>query len=133
MGRRALSLVFGRGGDLIFFSRNEKRLNDRYPELAPAFARCATSSFIADGEIVAFRGGLTSFMGLQKRMQVEHPSGSLLREVPVYLFLFDLLYLNGYEGGSPVSQGTASGIGAAGLRQIDRFARITRHCSPEAG
>ena len=90
-------LVFGRGGDLIFFSRNEKRLNDRYPELAPAFARCATSSFIADGEIVAFRGGLTSFMELQKRMQVEHPSGSLLREVPVYLFLFDLLYLNGYD------------------------------------
>jgi DNA ligase D-like protein (predicted ligase) len=90
-------LVFGRGGGLSFLSRNEKRLNDRYPELAPAFAKCATSSFIADGEIVAFRGGLTSFMELQKRMQVEHPSSSLLREVPVYLFLFDLTYLNGYD------------------------------------
>jgi DNA ligase D-like protein (predicted ligase) len=90
-------LVFGCDGDLAFFSRNKKRLNGRYPELAPAFDRCEISAFIADGEIVAFRDGITSFTELQKRMQVENPSPSLVRQVPVYFYLFDLLYLNGYD------------------------------------
>lgn len=90
-------LVFGHDGDLEFFSRNKKRLNDRYPELAPAFERCEINSFIADGEIVAFSNGITSFTELQKRMQVENPPTSLIRQVPVYFYLFDLLYLNGYD------------------------------------
>lgn len=90
-------LVFGRGNELKLLSRNRMRLNERYPELALALNQCAIKSFIADGEIVAFRGSVTSFIELQKRMQVENPSRSLLRQVPVYMYLFDLLYLNGYD------------------------------------
>jgi DNA ligase D-like protein (predicted ligase) len=90
-------LVFGRADDLIFLSRNKKRLNDRYPELAPAFAKRAINYFIADGEIVAFKNGLTSFTELQKRMQIDNPPRSLLRDVPVYMYLFDLMYLDGYD------------------------------------
>lgn len=30
-------------------------------------------------------------------MQVEHPSADLLRRVPVWLFVFDLLYLDRYD------------------------------------
>ena len=90
-------LVFSHGTELELLSRNRTRLNERYPELAPAFNQCAMNSFIADGEIVAFTGGITSFMQLQKRMQVENPSRSLLRQVPVYMYLFDLLYWNGYD------------------------------------
>ena len=30
-------------------------------------------------------------------MQVTHPSADLLRKVPVWLYLFDLIYLNGYD------------------------------------
>jgi ATP-dependent DNA ligase len=46
-----------------------------------------TATFIADGEIVAFKDGVTSFSKLQQRMQVEHPLPNLVRRVPVWLFL----------------------------------------------
>jgi bifunctional non-homologous end joining protein LigD len=54
-------------------------------------------SFIADGEIVALKDGITSFAKLQERMKVARPSEDLLRSVPVRLYLFDLLYLDHYD------------------------------------
>ena len=90
-------LVFRRGRELSLFSRNRIRLNEKYPELTTAFHRQQTDSFIADGEIVTFKDGITSFAKLQQRMQVEHPSADLLRRVPVWLYLFDLLYLGRYD------------------------------------
>src|SRR3984893_2441410 len=90
-------LVFRRGRELSLFSRNRMSLNEKYPELTTAFHRQQTDSFIADGEIVTFKDGITSFAKLQQRMQVEHPSADLLRRVPVWLYLFDLLYLGHYD------------------------------------
>jgi bifunctional non-homologous end joining protein LigD len=90
-------LVFRRGGSLHLFSRNRILLNDRYPEITAALNRQAAVSFISDGEIVAFKDGVTSFAKLQERMQVAHPSADLLRRVPVSLYLFDLLYLDRYD------------------------------------
>jgi bifunctional non-homologous end joining protein LigD len=90
-------LAFRRGYDLSLFSRNRKRLNEKYPEIATALSHSKLDSFIADGEIVAFKDGLTSFAKLQERMQVQRPSADLLRRVPVYFCLFDLLYLDRYD------------------------------------
>jgi DNA ligase D-like protein (predicted ligase) len=90
-------LAFRHGRELNLFSRNRKRLNEKYPEIAAAFARQRAESFIVDGEIVAFEDGITSFAKLQQRMQVEHPTAELLRKVPVRVYLFDLLYLDRYD------------------------------------
>ncbi len=90
-------LAFRSGGELNLFTRNRIRLNEKYPELTAAFHRQRTDPFIADGEIVTFKDGITSFTKLQERMQVEHPSADLLRRVPVSLYLFDLLYLDRYD------------------------------------
>ena len=90
-------LVFRQGRELNLFSRNRIRLNEKYPELTAALQRQQIASFIADGEIVTFKDGITSFAKLQQRMQVLHPSADLLRAVPVWLYLFDLLYLNRYD------------------------------------
>jgi bifunctional non-homologous end joining protein LigD len=90
-------LAFRRGRELILFSRNRIRLNDRYPEIAMAFQRQEANSFVADGEIVTFKDGITSFAKLQQRMHVQHPATDLLRRVPVWLYLFDLLYLDRYD------------------------------------
>ena len=90
-------LAFRRGRNLSLYSRNRVRLNDRYPEIATTFERQEANSFIADGEVVAFKDGITSFAKLQERMQVRHPSAELLRRVPVWLYLFDLLYLDRYD------------------------------------
>ena len=94
-GERCLAICHGR--DLRLFSRNRKRLNEKYPEITAAFQRQEMRPFIADGEIVTFEDGITSFAKLQQRMQIEHPSAEVVRKVPVRLYLFDLLYLDHYD------------------------------------
>ena len=111
-------LAFRNGEHLQLFSRNQKRLNEKYPEITAAFHRQDTDSFIADGEIVAFKNGVTSFAKLQQRMQVEHPPANLLRVVPVWLYLFDLLYLDDYDTPGPYS------------KQILRAHPISSHTEP---
>ena len=90
-------LVFRHGIELRLFSRNRQQLNETYPEVTAVFNGQKTRFFIADGEIVAFKDGITSFSMLQKRMQVKKPTADLLRTVPVWLYLFDLLYLDDYD------------------------------------
>jgi bifunctional non-homologous end joining protein LigD len=46
---------------------------------------------------VAFEGDVTSFSKLQLRMQVRHPSEELRREIPILMYVFDLLHLDGYD------------------------------------
>jgi bifunctional non-homologous end joining protein LigD len=90
-------LVFRNHENPRLFSRNQKVLNGTYPELVEPLARQATASYIADGEIVAFKGDVTSFAQLQRRMQVRHPDEARRVGVEVFYYLFDLLYLNGYD------------------------------------
>src|SRR5260370_2756333 len=90
-------LAFRRGRDMNLFSRNRIRLNAKYPEVIEAIHKQETTSFIADGEIVAFDGAITSFAKLQARMQAEHLWDDLIRKVPVRFYLFDLLYLDRYD------------------------------------
>ena len=94
-GERCLVFRDGRGVEL--YSRNQKLLNSKYPELVRAFEKQKAAAFILDGEIVAFAGGITSFMKLQQRMQVQHPSAGLRRRIPVSFYAFDLLFLAGYD------------------------------------
>ena len=69
-------------------SRNNLALNGRYPEVAEAISAQDCSRFAVDGEIVAFDGSATSFARLAQRGQ---------HYVPVYLYVFDLLWLDGHD------------------------------------
>ncbi len=64
--------------------------------MAP-LGRQGPENYIADGEIVAFRDGVTSFAELQRRMQIRDPAEARSRGVEVFYYLFDLLYLDGYD------------------------------------
>ena len=94
-GERCLALRSGRNIQLL--SRNQNELNDKYPELLRAFRNQETERFAMDCEIVTFDGNVTSFARLQQRMQVRHPSEELRRKVPVWIYVFDLLHLDGYD------------------------------------
>jgi ATP-dependent DNA ligase len=94
-GERRLVLKCGK--EIQLFSRNRKRLDDRYPELVAAFGEEKAEQFAVHGEIVAMDGQVTSFSKLQLRMQVRNPPEKLRREVLVWIFLFDLLHLDGYD------------------------------------
>lgn len=90
-------LAFRHGDSVNLFSRNHKPLNLKYPELVNALQVQKTASFIVDGEIVAFDGGVSSFGKLQQRMQAERPSIELQRNIPVSFYAFDLLHLETYD------------------------------------
>jgi bifunctional non-homologous end joining protein LigD len=94
-GERCLALRDG--SEVQLLSRNQKRLNDKYPELVVAFRKQNLGRVAVDGEIVTFAGDITSFAKLQQRMQVAHPSDELRRKVPVFVYVFDLLHFNGYD------------------------------------
>jgi DNA ligase D-like protein (predicted ligase) len=69
-------------------SRNDLSLNERFPEIAQAIADVGELRFVVDGEIVAFDGAQTSFERLQQRGR---------QRVAVFLYVFDLLYLEGRD------------------------------------
>jgi ATP-dependent DNA ligase len=90
-------LVFRHPGRTELYSRNQKLLNAKYPELVKALTNQKTGCFIVDGEIVTFERGVTSFAKLQQRMQIQNPPAELRRRVPVWFYAFDLLYLATYD------------------------------------
>lgn len=94
-GERALA--FRNGGSSRLLSRNRKDIGATYPELLEAIADQPCSSFVADGEIVAFEGAVTSFERLQRRMQIEDPDEARSSGIAVRYYLFDVIYLDGYR------------------------------------
>ncbi|HLH16737.1 MAG TPA: non-homologous end-joining DNA ligase [Bryobacteraceae bacterium] len=94
-GERCLTFV--QGGRARLLSRNGKPLNGTYPELVEPLGRQPAGDYIADGEIVAFQDGVTSFAQIQQRMQIRDPAAARSRGVEVFYYLFDLLYLDGRD------------------------------------
>jgi DNA ligase D-like protein (predicted ligase) len=90
-------LAFGRGGEVHLLTRNQKSANAAYPELAEALRDQEASDFIVDGEVVSFDGAQTSFARLQQRIHVAHPAGELISRIPVFYYLFDILYSDGQD------------------------------------
>ena len=91
------SLLWRRGDTVRLLTRNEKDRTAHYPDLSAAILRDETPPLIADGEIVAFDGDVTSFSRLQGRMQNARPNAANLAAVPVYFYLFDLIWFDGYD------------------------------------
>jgi DNA ligase D-like protein (predicted ligase) len=81
-------LAFRKGRNINLYSRNRILLNTRYPELVRPLLKQRATEFIVDGEIVAIKKGISRFELLQKRMQAH---------VPVFYYLFDILYLEGHD------------------------------------
>ena len=94
-GVRCLAFRTPKGVRLL--SRNDKSLNNSYPELVEALEREPCPDFIVDGEIVAFSGHITSFSRLQRRMHIADPKRALRTGVAVYFYLFDVLHLEGHD------------------------------------
>jgi bifunctional non-homologous end joining protein LigD len=85
-GIRCIAIRDGSGVSLM--SRTAHRMNDQFPEIAEALEREPAEDLILDGEIVAFRNGVTSFELLQQRHR---------RRVRVHYYVFDMPRLNGED------------------------------------
>jgi bifunctional non-homologous end joining protein LigD len=87
------AIVSRDGGDVQLWSRNHNNMDVSYPELAVELAGRGPERFVADGEIVAFKGSQTSFAALQGRIHLTGAEEIERSGVTVYLYLFDLLVL----------------------------------------
>ena len=81
-GFRVLAVKNGREVEL--WSRNKKRLDERFPEVVAAVGKIPVKSCILDGEVCALDGqGRSSFQLLQNQGETNHP---------VVYYVFDLLF-----------------------------------------
>ena len=93
---------------IAFVDREEIRLQSRsglrcerqYPELAAIHHQLAAEQAILDGEIAVLDDkGVSQFHLIQPRIANSDPNSiaHLVRSTPVVYFVFDLLYLDGYD------------------------------------
>ncbi len=84
-------------GGVRLYTRNRRRLDGTYPEIAGAFEAATGHEVVVDGEVVAFEGGQTSFALLQRRIGIGDPALARSSGVAVTWFLFDILHLDGHD------------------------------------
>jgi len=96
-GERVLAYIKP-DGKVWLMSRNKKQLNKHYPDIENALNNYAPRGCILDGEVVAFnKQGLSDFQKLQPRIQASSPDESIKSGVIVYYYIFDCLYMEGYN------------------------------------
>ena len=95
------AIAFLERGSVRLVSRNQNDLTAAYPELHSIGASIKAETAILDGEIVALDElGRPSFSLMQQRTGVGSGGRRIQRtrdDVPVVYYVFDLLYLDGYN------------------------------------
>lgn len=90
-------LLFKDGKEVFLKSRNNNYMDMSYPEIITAGKKLKVDQIILDGEIVAFEGSHTSFQKLQLRIGITKSEKIALINLPIYMYIFDILYLDGHD------------------------------------
>jgi bifunctional non-homologous end joining protein LigD len=88
------------GGALTIYTRNNNRCERQYPELQVLPHYIDAEQAILDGEIVVLDAkGISKFEMIQPRIHVQDANAiaKMAQKNPVHLYVFDLLYLDGYD------------------------------------
>jgi bifunctional non-homologous end joining protein LigD len=85
-----------RDGEVTLLSRTGHVMNNTYPELVDDLS-VEGPDILIDGEIVALKGGQTSFERLQQRIGISDPERARRSPVAVHYYVFDLLELDGHD------------------------------------
>ena len=95
------AIAFLENGAVRLISRNQNDFTVAYPELSSVADFVKARTAILDGEIVALdEQGRPSFSLMQQRTGVGEGGRRIRRtrdDIPVMYFVFDLLYLDGYN------------------------------------
>ncbi len=82
-----------------FFSRNLQDMSFMFPDVKKAIAELDVKELICEGEAIVFdpnTGGFLPFQETVKRKR-KHDIEEVMNELPLRVFIFDVLYLNGKE------------------------------------
>lgn len=80
-----------------FFSRNLQDMSGMFPELQKAVLDLKSNDFVAEGEAIAYDVETGTFLPFQETVKRRRKYGieEMSQSVPLKLFLFDMLYING--------------------------------------
>src|SRR5580704_2903628 len=85
---------------LTIYTRNNNRCERQYPELQVLPHYIDAEQAIVDGEVVVLDAkGISKFEMIQPRIHVQDANAiaKMAQKNPVHLYVFDLLYLDGYD------------------------------------
>ncbi|MCL4535212.1 MAG: ATP-dependent DNA ligase [Bacteroidetes bacterium] len=88
------------GGDIRVFSRNLENMTDMFPEIVGAArTQIHAETAIVEGEAVAYNAESEEFYPFQEttRRRRKHDIDRMAEELPLRLFVFDLMYVNGED------------------------------------
>ena len=87
--------IIKRNDEIFIWSRGEELVTDQFPEVAEA-VKNIPGDFVIDGEILAVKeGNVLNFNELQKRLNRKNISKKMLEEIPIEIFAYDLLEIDG--------------------------------------
>ena len=90
-------ITYRKDGDLRLMSRARHEMSASFPELRDYFGTLPPGDYVLDGEVVAIRDGETDFQMLQPRMGLIDPADARKTGVPIFYYVFDILYFEGYD------------------------------------
>jgi DNA ligase 1 len=100
-GFRSQLHVWGKGDkrEVRIFSRNLENVTNMFPELVDAMKKIKVDSAIFDGESIAYNPKTGKFLPFQETVSRKRKHGidGAAKDLPLKVFIFDVLYLNGEE------------------------------------
>lgn len=89
--------IIKRNEEVFIWSRGEELVTAQFPEIADAVS-AMKGDFVLDGEILAVKNSeVLNFNELQKRLNRKNVTKKMKDEIPVRVFAYDLLELNGED------------------------------------
>ena len=95
--RLQIHLDFRTEKKMWFYSRNLQNMSNMFPDLVKALSDLDVETLIAEGEAIVYDEQTGSFVPFQETVKRKRKHGieEAAAEMPLKLFLFDILYLNG--------------------------------------
>lgn len=85
--------------EIHFFSRNLIDMSDMFPDLIKPVEQLDVEDVICEGEAIGYDPNAQSFLPFQEtvKRKRKHDIEEVAKELPLQVFLFDILYLNGKD------------------------------------
>lgn len=85
--------IIRRNDEVFIWSRGEELVTEQFPEITEV-VKAMKGNFVIDGEILAVKNGkVLNFNELQKRLNRKTLTKKMLSEIPIEVFVYDLLEL----------------------------------------
>ncbi|AIY90596.1 ATP-dependent DNA ligase [Geoglobus acetivorans] len=102
-------------GRVTIYSRRLENVTNALPDIVSEIKRCVKENVILDGEVIAVRDGRPMpFQHVLRRFRRKHGVSRMVEEIPLKVYLYDILYDDGEVIDLPLKERRARLISAVG-------------------